>query len=95
LRDYEYLSEEIRHMKKHLGIKNGEPVHDESANLLIEKKLKSWLDNSPINLVSRWFDTVDCVKIHPNSPQKDGLPRSRRGTECFSRKWESRYLHNL
>ncbi|MDR1165982.1 MAG: transposase [Deltaproteobacteria bacterium] len=60
---YEYLSEEIRHMKKQLGIKNGEPVHDESANLLIEKKLKSWLDNSPIYLVSRWFDTVDCVKI--------------------------------
>jgi hypothetical protein len=60
---YEYLSEEIRHMKKHLGIKNGDPFHDESANLLIEKKLKSWLDNSPIYLVLQWFDTVDCVKI--------------------------------
>jgi hypothetical protein len=63
LRYYEYLSEEIRNMKKLLGIKNGDPVHDESANLSIEKKLKIWLDNSPIYLVSRWFDTVDCVKI--------------------------------
>jgi hypothetical protein len=60
---YEYLSEEIRDMKKILGIENGDPAHDESANLSIEKKLKSWLDNSPIYLVLQWFDTVDCVKI--------------------------------
>jgi hypothetical protein len=60
---YEYLSEEIRGMKKLLGIKNGDPAHDESTNLSLEKMLKSWLDNSPIYLVLQWFDTVDCVKI--------------------------------
>jgi transposase len=60
---YEYLSEKIRSMKNLLGIKNGDPEHDESTNLSLEKKLKSWLDNSPIYLVLQWFDTVDCVHI--------------------------------
>jgi hypothetical protein len=60
---YEYLSDEIRSMKKLLGVKNGDPDHDGSTNLSLEKKLKSWLDNSPIYLVLQWFDTVESVKI--------------------------------
>jgi transposase len=60
---YEYLSNEIRNMKKLLGVKNGEPTHDTTANLSLEKKLKNWLDNSPIYLVLQWFDTVEAVKV--------------------------------
>jgi hypothetical protein len=60
---YEYLSDEIRSMKKVLGVKNGNPDHDEANNLSLEKKLKSWLDNSPIYSLLQWFDTVESVKI--------------------------------
>jgi len=60
---YEYLSNEIREMKKTLGIKNGDHAHDAATNLTLEKKLKGWLDNSPIYLVLQWFDTVESVKV--------------------------------
>ena len=60
---YEYLSNEIRNMKKVLGKKNGDKMHDTEANLLLERKLKNWLDNSPIYLVLQWFDTVEGVEV--------------------------------
>ena len=60
---YEYLSEEIRKMKKLLGVANGDPKHDVAENLLLEKKLKSWLENTPIYLLLQWFDTIEGVKI--------------------------------
>jgi transposase len=60
---YEYISNEIRNMKKLLGVKNGDPMHDTATNLSLESKLKVWLDNSPIYLVLQWFDTVDGVKV--------------------------------
>jgi len=60
---YEYLSDKIRNMKKLLGVKNGDLKHDTAYNLSMEKKLKSWLDNSPIYLVLQWFDTVEGVNV--------------------------------
>ncbi|GHV37362.1 hypothetical protein FACS1894187_13890 [Synergistales bacterium] len=60
---YEYLSNEIRNVKKSLGAKNGDSKHDVETNLVLEKKLKSWLDNSPVYLVLQWFDTVESVKV--------------------------------
>jgi hypothetical protein len=60
---YEYLSNEIRNMKKTLGEKNGNPDHDAAANIKLEKKLKAWLENSPIYIVLQWFDTVEGVKV--------------------------------
>ena len=60
---YEYLSNEIRTMKKDLGKKNGDPKHDTEKNLALERKLKTWLDNSPIYLVLQWFDTVEGVNV--------------------------------
>jgi hypothetical protein len=60
---YEYLSNEIRNMKKSLGVKNGDPKHDTENNLTLEKKLESWLDNTPIYLILQWFDTVEGVKV--------------------------------
>jgi transposase len=63
---YEYLSNEIRNMKKLLGVKNRDPKHDAATNLSLEEKLKTWLDNSPIYLVLQWFDTVEGVKVSSN-----------------------------
>jgi transposase len=60
---YEYLSNEIRNMKKLLGVKNGDPEHDSAKNISLEKKLKGWLDNTPIYLVLQWFDVVEGVKV--------------------------------
>ena len=60
---YEYLSNEIRSIKKPLGVKNGDPKHDAEANLKLERKLKNWLDDSPIYLILQWFDTVEGVKV--------------------------------
>ena len=60
---YEYLGNEIRNMKKVLGVMNGDLVHDAAANIKLEKKLKHWLDDSPIYLVLQWFDTIEGVKV--------------------------------
>ena len=60
---YEYVSEEIRTIKKSLGVKNGDPKHDTELNLKLERKLKNWLNDSPIYLVLQWFDTVEGVKV--------------------------------
>jgi len=60
---YEYLSNEVRNLKDSLGIKNGDPVHDTEKNIKLEKKLKYWLNESPIYLILQWFDTVEGVDV--------------------------------
>jgi len=60
---YEYLGNEVRNVKQPLGIKNGDPKHDTEAVLKLERKLKGWLDNTPIYLILQWFDTVEGVKV--------------------------------
>jgi transposase len=60
---YEYLSETIRKMKLSLGVVNGDHDHDLKVNLDLEKKLKSWLDNTPIYLQLQWFDVIEGVEI--------------------------------
>ena len=60
---YEYLGNEIRNMKMSLGVKNGNPEHDASANIKLEVKLRAWLEESPIYLILQWFDTVEGVKV--------------------------------
>ena len=60
---YEYLINEIRNMKESLGVVNGDPKHDTAGNLKLEKKLKSWLDDTPIYIVLQWFDTIESVKV--------------------------------
>jgi len=60
---YEYLSNEIRNMKAILGQKNGDPKHDTAKILMLEKKLKTWLENTPIYGVLQWFDTIEGVKV--------------------------------
>jgi len=60
---YEYLINEIRNMKIYLGVVNGDPEHDSAANLKLEKRLKAWLDDTPIYIVLQWFDTIEGVKV--------------------------------
>jgi len=66
---YEYLSEEIRKLKESLAKPNGDPKHDSKANLDLEKKLKTWLKNTPLYLMLQWFDTVESVKVSNNLRQ--------------------------
>jgi transposase len=60
---YEHLSEEVRKMKLSLGKETGDPEHDTKAVLGLEKKLKSWLDNTPLYLQLQWFDVVEGVEV--------------------------------
>ncbi len=60
---YEYFSETIRKIKLSLGIINGVHDHDLKVNLDLEKKLKSWLHNTPIYLQLQWFDVIEGVEI--------------------------------
>ena len=60
---YEYLNERIRQMKFTLAKKNGDPDHDKKDNLMMEAKLRTWLQNTPTYLVLQWFDTVEEVKV--------------------------------
>jgi hypothetical protein len=60
---YEYISNEIYKMKVALGEKTGIPEHDTAVNLKKEKKLKSWLENTPIYIILQWFDTVESVTV--------------------------------
>ena len=60
---YEYFSEQLRQVKMKLGIPNGDEKHDTKAVLEAERKLKSWMENTPIYLRLQWFDTVENVKV--------------------------------
>jgi transposase len=67
---YEHLSEVIRKMIPTLGIKNGDPLHDASKALELEKKLKYWLQESSINTILQWFDTVESVSVSSKITEK-------------------------
>lgn len=60
---YEYLNEEVRKLKGTLGKENGDAAHDTKAVLDSERKLKSWLCNTPLYLQLQWFDTVESVDV--------------------------------
>lgn len=60
---YEYFSEELRKLKSVLGKENGDPKHDLKTNLSAERKLLTWLKNTPVYLVLQWFDVVEEVDI--------------------------------
>lgn len=60
---YEYLSEQLRRMKQSLGLETGEPSHDTKESVKAEKRLLSWLKNTPVYLTLQWFDAVEEVKV--------------------------------
>jgi hypothetical protein len=53
-----------------LGVKNGDPAHDTTKVLDLEKKLKHWLQESSINTILQWFDTVEGVGISSKLTKK-------------------------
>ena len=59
---YEYFSEEIRKLKAVLDseINSGNLKSDV---LRTTKKLKTWVDNTPLYLQLQWFDTVEQVVV--------------------------------
>ena len=60
---YEYLSEVVRKLKLSLGEENGDSKHDTKTVLNNEKKLKTWLCNTPLYLQLQWFDTLESVDV--------------------------------
>ena len=84
---YEYFSEQLRQMKMTLGITNGDEKHDTKAVLEAERKLKAWMENTPVYLQLQWFDTVENVKV------SSILINKRWTTEITSR--DAMYLEKL
>ena len=84
---YEYFSEQLRQMKMTLGIANGDEKHDTKAVLEAERKLKAWMENTPVYLQLQWFDTVENVKV------SSILINKRWTTEITSR--DAMYLEKL
>ena len=59
---YEYFSEEILKLKAVLDSEiNGGDLKSEA--LKTTKKLRSWVNNTPLYLQLQWFDTVEQVEI--------------------------------
>jgi transposase len=80
---YEYLSEEVRKLKLTLGT----DAMLTATQLKMEKKLKSWLENTPIYLQLQWFDAIEGVKI------STALKTKRWSTEMTQR--DTFYLEKL
>ena len=87
---YEYFSEQLREIKRHLTKANGDPVHDLKKNLELEARLKTWMDNKPVYLMLQWFDTVEKVGVSSKLlsrrwtteiTQRDGLFLDRLGVD--------------
>jgi hypothetical protein len=60
---YEFLSEKVRVIKSGLGKDNDDSVQKSKQLIKLEKKLLSWLENTPIYLQLQWFDVIEGVKI--------------------------------
>jgi transposase len=80
---YEYLSEAVRKLKLTLATDRELPA----AELKLEKKLKSWLENTPIYLQLQWFDVIEGVEI------SSALKSKRWSTEMTQR--DALYLKKL
>ena len=53
----------IDHIKSGLGKDNDDSVQKSKQQIKLEKKLLSWLENTPIYLQLQWFDVIEGVKI--------------------------------
>ena len=59
---YEYLSEQLRQLKKTLAEEISSEV-DGAQVLKVKKKLLTWLKNTPVYLTLQWFDAVEEVRV--------------------------------
>ena len=84
---YEYLYSTISTLKDGLAKPNGNPEHDSEKNMLMEEKLKSWLNNTPLYLILQWFDAVETVNVSTQ------LKTKRWNTEITQR--DKLFLHKI
>jgi len=84
---YEFLSEKIRKIKMELDKPCDGFDARPKSRIKLEKKLKSWLDNSPIYMQLQWFDAIEGVNISSK------LKNARWSTEITSR--DELYLEKL
>jgi len=76
---YEFLSEKVRNIKLELGKTSDQSVNKSKQQIDLEKKLKSWMENTPIYLQLQWFDVIEGVEISSK------LKSARWATEITSR----------
>ena len=83
---FEYFAEKIRQLKKDLRTQESdETLSSEEIKLI--KKLRNWIENTPLYLQLQWFDTVEEVKVSSE------LHNRRWNTEVTAR--DRLYLNNL
>jgi transposase len=80
---HEYLNEEVRKLKMTLGTDE----NLSSVQMKLEKKLKSWLENTPVYLQLQWFDAIEGVEI------STALKTKRWSTEMTQR--DALYMEKL
>ena len=84
---YEFLSEKVRSIKPDLGKANDVTIQKSKQQIKLEKKLLSWLENTPLYLQLQWFDVIEGVKISSK------LKSVRWATETTAR--DKLYMVNL
>ena len=83
---FEYFAEKIRQLKKDLRMQESdETLSSEEIKLI--RKLRNWIENTPLYLQLQWFDTVEEVKVSSE------LHNRRWNTEVTAR--DRLYLDNL
>ena len=60
---YEHFSEQLREMKRTLGLEISNHAQGTAESLKRSKKLLAWLQNTPVYLTLQWFDAVEEVKV--------------------------------
>jgi hypothetical protein len=84
---YEFLNEKVRSIKPNLGENNDESEQKSKERIKLEKRLKIWLENTPVYLQLQWFDVIEGVEISSK------LKTVRWSTETTAR--DDLYLENL
>ena len=60
---YEFFAEEVRKLKLVLGNECDGTNHKTKKQINLERKLKCWLNDTPLYLQLQWFDVIEGVQI--------------------------------
>ena len=60
---YDFLAEEVRKFKSVLGIECDGASRKTKKQIDLERKLKCWLNDTPLYLQLQWFDVIEGVEI--------------------------------
>ena len=84
---YEYFSDKVRQMKQSLSYSSEEVKKMTMAELKANRKLLTWIKNTPLYIQLQWFDAVECITV------SDALKTKRWNTETTLR--DRNYLTRL